>query len=169
SDPGGYPPPAPGGYPPPTPGGYDQGSSGGFPPAAPGYGQPPGEQDPPGAPGPPGAYPPGQYPGGAPPKKKSSKGPLLAILGILLVLALAAGAFFVLKGDDKGEQVGLEPIGMVQEDDFAGNLDVVGDASGTVAAADLSAVPDPTTEEVGTPLAGRVAPGGEPRPYGAPR
>jgi hypothetical protein len=177
SDPGGYPPPAPGGYPPPAPGGYDQGpyQSGGFPPAAPGYGQPSGEQYPPGGyppgppGGPPGAYPPGQYPGGAPPKKKSSKAPLLAILGIVLVLALAAGAFFVLKGDDKGEQVVLEPIGMVQEDDFAGNLDVVGDASGTVAAADLSAVPDPTTEQVGTPLAGRVAQGGEPALYGGSR
>ena len=94
---------------------------------------------------------------------------MLAILGIVLVLALAAGAFFVLKGDDKGEQVVLEPIGMVQEDDFAGNLDVVGDASGTVAAADLSAVPDPTTEQVGTPLAGRVAQGGEPALYGGSR
>ena len=173
-DPGAYPPPAPGGYPPPDPGGYPSGGypSGGYPPAAPGYPPGSGEQFPPGGypPGPPGAYPPGAYPGGpggAPPKK-SSRAPLFVILAILVVLALAGGAFLVLGGDDKGEEVVLEPVGMVQEDDFAGNLDV-GDAAGAVAAADLSAVPDPTTEQVGTPLAGRVAQGGEPALYGGSR
>jgi len=85
-----------------------------------------------------------------------------------VVLAVAVGAFFVMQGDDKGEEIVLEPIGKVQEDDFAGNLDV-GDAAGAVAAADLSAVPDPTTEEVGTPLAGRIAQGGEPALYGGSR
>jgi Domain of unknown function (DUF6777) len=170
--PGAYPPPDPGAYPPPAPGGYDPGAyqSGGYPPAGPGY-PGSGEQYPPGGaypPGPPGAYPGGDYPGGAPPGKKSSRGPLLAILGILLVLALAAGAFLVLGGDDEGEEIVLEPVGMVQEDDFAGNLDV-GDAAGALAAADLSAVEDPTTEEVGTPLAGRIAQGGEPALYGGSR
>ena len=75
----------------------------------------------------------------------------------------------VTSGGDEAEEVVLEPVGMVQEDDFAGNLDVVGDATGAVAAADLSAVPDPTTEELGTPLAGRVAQGGEPALYGGSR
>jgi hypothetical protein len=85
-----------------------------------------------------------------------------------VVLAVAAGAFFVLSGDEKGEEIVLEPVGMVQEDDFAGNLDV-GDAAGALAAADLSAVPDPTAENVGTPLAGRIAQGGEPALYGGSR
>jgi len=172
-DPGAYPPPAPGAYPPPDPGAYPSGGypSGGYPPPGPGYAAGSGEQYPPGGypPGPPGAYPPGTYPGGPPPPhKKSSRAPLLVILGILVVLAIGVGAFFVLSGDDKGEEIVLEPVGMVQEDDFAGNLDV-GDAAGELAAADLSAVPDPTTDDVGTPLAGRVAQGGEPALYGGSR
>src|SRR5262245_36036705 len=171
-DPGAYPPPAPGAYPPPDPGAYPPGGypTGGYPPPDPGYAAGSGEQYPPGGypPGPPGAYPAGTYPGGPPPPKKSSRAPLLVILGILVVLAIGAGAFFGLSGDDKGEEIVLEPVGMVQEDDFAGNLDV-GDAAGELAAADLSAVPDPTTAEVGTPLAGRIAHGGDPALYGGSR
>ncbi len=181
-DPGAYPPPAPGGYPPPAPAPTPRPIRAATPPAAirPGATHPPPRDIPrapassspraatrPGPPAPTRRVP---IPAvrAAPRPRRARARPLFVILAILVVLALGVGAFLVLSGDDKGEEVVLEPVGMVQEDDFAGNLDV-GDAAGAVAAADLSAVPDPTTEQVGTPLAGRVAQGGEPALYGGSR
>jgi len=185
--PGGYgepgPPPAvgypSGGYPPPP--GQGPGDSGAYPPppggqpgGPGGFGDayPPGGAYPPGPPGPPGAYPPGAYPPGAggPPPKKSRRGLFIA-LAILVVLAVGAAAFFLLQPEDEGVEIVLEPIGMVQEDDFAGNLDV-GDAAGaatSAAALDPNTVPDPRTEDVSTPLSGRVVQGADPAVYGGSR
>jgi hypothetical protein len=84
---------------------------------------------------------------------------------------VGAATFVVLNqggGDD--EEVVLEPIGMVQEDDFAGNLDV-GESAGeafTGLTVD-EAVPDARVEEVSTGLAGRVVEGAEPAVYGGSR
>ena len=76
------------------------------------------------------------------------------ILGILVVLAISVGAFFVLSGDDKGEEIVLEPVGMVQEDDFAGNLDV-GErpASWRPRTSVLSPTPPPRTSARPSPVA----------------
>jgi hypothetical protein len=96
---------------------------------------------------------------------------LLLALAVVVVLALVAGAAFVLldKEDDEIEVV-LEPVGMVQEDDFAGNLDV-GEAAGASFAGLETAedVPDARVERVGTGLAGRVVDGAEPAVYGGSR
>ncbi|HEX6422229.1 MAG TPA: DUF6777 domain-containing protein [Acidimicrobiales bacterium] len=89
----------------------------------------------------------------------------------MVVTALVAGATFVLldREDDQIEVV-LEPVGMVQEDDFAGNLDV-GEATGAVFAGLETAedVPDARVARVGTGLAGRVVDGAEPAVYGGSR
>ncbi len=137
--------------PPPGPGGPADGPpAGGFPPGAPpGYGQ----------------YPP------QPPSSGGGRKGLLA-LAIVVVLALVAGAAFVVLsgGDDGGEQVVLEPVDMVQEDDFAGNLDT-GASAGAVFA-DFTPgedVPDARTDEVDARLAGRVVTGTEPAVYGGSR
>ena len=139
------------------------------------YPPPPG----PGAPadGPPaGGFPPGAPPGYGqyPPQPPSSGGGRkgLLVLAIVAVLALVAGAAFVVLsgGDDGGEQVVLEPVDMVQEDDFAGNLDT-GASAGAVFA-DFTPgedVPDARTDEVDARLAGRVVTGTEPAVYGGSR
>ncbi len=142
--------------------------SGGYPPPP---GQGPGDAYPPGPPGgyPPGPYPPEGYPAGGPPPKKSRRG-LFVALAILVVVAVGAAAFFLLQPEDEGVEIVLEPIGMVQEDDFAGNLDV-GDATGAaLSTAEIDpTVPDPRTEEVATPLSGRVVQGADPAVYGGSR
>jgi hypothetical protein len=87
------------------------------------------------------------------------------------VLGLVAGAVFVLtRGDDDAVEVVLEPVGMVQEDDFAGNLDIgqaAGEAFGALEVPDE--VPDARVEQVGTGLAGQVVDGSEPAVYGGSR
>lgn len=154
----GQPAPLPPGY--PAPGapsgpdpyggqpGYPPGGPPGFPPGPPGYGTPP----PFGAPGPPGG-------------KKSQKGLLIGVLAVLVVLALAAGAFLVFGGkdDDKSDQVVLEPIGQVQQDDFAGQLDL--GQLGEQVAIEMTDMPalEPQVEAT---LAGTAAPGSEPGLYG---
>jgi hypothetical protein len=118
-----------------------------------GYGGPPG-----------GGYAPPGY-GGPPPGGGGggSRRTLLIVLGVLVVLALGAGAFILLSGGDEGDEVVLEPIGSVQEDDFAGNLDV-----GDLAAAAQQATTD--APEFGTQavaaLSSRTATGNEPGLYG---
>jgi hypothetical protein len=92
---------------------------------------------------------------------------------VLVVVALGAAAFVVLTGGDDTEKVVLEPIDLVQEDDFAGNLDV-GDATAaaTAAAATLTntEVPDPrNTEEAGASLASSVVTGTDQAVYGGSR
>lgn len=114
--------------------------------------------------------PPGYGPPAGPPAG-GGKGRVLIALAVLVVLALVAGAAFVLLRDgDDGEQVVLEPIDMVQEDDFSGNLDVGGAAGASfgdlVVAED---VPDARVERVGTRGAGRVVEGSEPAVYGGSR
>lgn len=147
------PPAAPGPY---TPGGYPSGGypSGGYPPG----GEPP---PPPYAPG----------PGPGQPAKGSRSGLLLGLAVFVVVALVAAAAFVVLTKDDGGsDEVVLEPIDMVQEDDFAGNLDV-GESAGA-AFGDLETsedVPDARVEQVDTPLAGRVVDGAEPAVYGGSR
>ena len=94
------------------------------------------------------------------------------MVAIIVVLALVAAAGFVVLsgGDDEGEQVVLEPIDMVQEDDFAGNLDAGGSAGAVFA--DFTPgedVPDARTEQVDARLAGRVVSGTEPAVYGGSR
>lgn len=97
------------------------------------------------------------------------------MLAVLVVVALVGAAVLVVvnRGDD-GEKVVLEPVDMVQEDDFAGNLDTgesAGESAGAVFA-DLEPgdeVPDARVEEVGTRLAGRVVTGVEPGVYGGSR
>jgi hypothetical protein len=127
-----------------------------------GYGQPSGQW---GA-APPGAY--GQAPGTggyAPPPGKSRKG-LFVLLGALVVVALAAGAFVLTSGGDDEEasdEVVLEPIGSVQEDDFAGNLDIEDVAAGISQA--LTAEPAFEQTPAAT-LAARTATGTEPGLYG---
>jgi hypothetical protein len=93
-------------------------------------------------------------------------------LAVVVVLALVAAAAFVVldKGGDDSVEVVLEPIDMVQEDDFAGNLDV-GEVAGA-AFSDLDTiedVPDARVEQVETPLAGQVVGGAEPAVYGGSR
>lgn len=176
-----FPPPAaavppdapPPGAPPP---GYP--APGQFPPAGqyPAGGQvPPPGQVPPGH-YPPGGAPPGYGPSGPYPGQPGggggSRNSLLLILAVIVVAALVGAATFVVlnQGGDDAEEVVLEPVGMVQEDDFAGNLDV-GESAGA-AFSDLTvddAVPDARVEEVSTGLAGRVVEGAEPAVYGGSR
>jgi hypothetical protein len=177
---GGYPPPpdGPGGPPPDPygppggPGGYPPppGGPGGYPPPPGGPGAPGAYAPPPGGP-PPGWGGPGGYPPGGPPEKKR-RGALLIVLGVIVVAALAVAAFFVFKPKDEEAKVVLEPVGMVQEDDFAGNLDV-GEAAGaaTAAVASLTTpdVPDPRAEQVGATLSGRVVQGSDEAVYGGSR
>ena len=173
--PPGTPPPSgppPGPYPPdPTPSGQypppGQPPSGQYPPP----GQPPSGQYPPGGPPPSGEVP-GAY--GAPqppPKKKRNRQTPLLLLAILVVVGLVAAAVYVVTSRSSGgEEVVLEPVGMVQEDDFAGNLDV-GEAA-AAAFEDLTVseeVPDARVEQVDTELAGRVVEGSEPAVYGGSR
>ena len=126
---------------------------------------PPGGFPPPGAPPGYGQYPP------QPPSSGGGRKGLLA-LAIVVVLALVAGAAFVVLsgGDDEGEQVVLEPVDMVQEDDFAGNLDT-GESAGAVFAdfTPSEDTPDARTDEVDARLAGRVVTGTEPAVYGGSR
>jgi uncharacterized protein DUF6777 len=59
---------------------------------------------------------------------------------------------------------------MVQEDDFAGNLDVSEDAGRAIGDLETSDdVPDARVERVSTPLAGQVVDGAEPAVYGGSR
>ena len=135
-----------------APGAYGQGA----PP--PGYGGP----TYPGAPGAPGYGPPA-----GPSKPRSSGRLLLVVVAILAVAAVAAAAFIFTKDDgDDSDEVVLEPIGSVQEDDFAGNLDTQNLAEGINMA--LGGTPD-TNEESSTVLASRVADGGTPGLYGGSR
>jgi hypothetical protein len=167
------PPPAPGQYPsgdqyPPP--GAPAGQPGQYPSgdqfAAPGaYGQgapPPGYGGGPTYPGAPGYGPP---PGAA--KPKSSGRVLLVVVSILAIAAVAAAAFIFTK-DDGGDsdEVVLEPIGSVQEDDFAGNLDAQNLAEGINMA--LGGAPE-MNEQSSTVLANRVADGGTPGLYGGSR
>ncbi|HET8621203.1 MAG TPA: DUF6777 domain-containing protein, partial [Acidimicrobiales bacterium] len=131
----------------------------------------PGEPYPPAGGGyPPGSYPPGGgYPPGGQPPRKSRRGLFIA-LAVVLVVALGAAAFILLQPEDDGVEIVLEPIGLVQEDDFAGNLDV-GEAAGVAASAASVApeVPDPRTEDVATPLSGHIVQGADPAVYGGSR
>jgi hypothetical protein len=113
-------------------------------------------------------------PGGGPPAPAAGggRGRLFVGLAVLVVVALVAAGltFFLTRDDGEDDEVVLEPIGMVQEDDFAGNLDV-GEAAGAVFA-DLQpdeGVPDARVEQVDTGLAGRVVDGAEPAVYGGSR
>lgn len=184
-----FPPPGAAGPPGAPPPGY--GPPGQYPSNQyPGGGQYPPDQYPSGgqAPGqfPAGsAMPPGQYPpGGAPPGYGPSgaypgqpgggggRSPLLLVLAIIVVAALVGAATFVVlnRGGDDDQQVVLEPISMVQEDDFAGNLDVGESAGAAFAGLTVDeAVPDARVQEVSTGLAGRVVDGVEPAVYGGSR
>jgi hypothetical protein len=83
---------------------------------------------------------------------------------VLVVLALGAAAFILTSGGgDDSDEVVLEPIGSVQEDDFAGNLDV-GDLSAAAEQA-TSAAPEFGTQAVSA-LSSRTATGSEPGLYG---
>ena len=88
----------------------------------------------------------------------------------MVVALVAAAAFVLMSGDEAGDEVVLEPIDQVQEDDFAGNLDV-GQTAGA-AFGDLQTsegVPDARVEQVDTGLAGHVVEGAEPAVYGGSR
>lgn len=148
------PPPAPG-----TPGGSGEAWP---PPPTPGAPYPP--SGPPPGYGPPGA---GAYPG--PPAKGRNN--LLLGLAVVVVLALVAAAAFVVlnQGDDDAVEVVLEPIDMVQEDDFTGNLDVGEAAGAAFSDLDTADLPDARVEQVETPLAGQVVEGAEPAVYGGSR
>ncbi|MGH9235126.1 MAG: DUF6777 domain-containing protein, partial [Acidimicrobiales bacterium] len=129
----------------------------------------------------PGGYPPAAPPGYAPPgyggppqppqqPRRKTRG-LLVGLAVVVVLGLVAGAVFVLTRDgDDGDEVVLEPVGLVQEDDFAGNLDI-GEAAGEAfGGLDVpEEVPDARVEQVDTGLAGQVVDGSEPAVYGGSR
>ena len=161
-------------------------STGQYPSGTPGAPYPPGAPNPPGAPYPPGGqYPPGglfppggpppgygPVPYGTPPGGGGGRSPLLLVLAVIVVAALVGAATFVVlnRGGSDDEEVVLEPVGMVQEDDFTGNLDV-GESAGA-AFTDLSLdeeVPDARVEEVSTGLAGQVVEGAEPAVYGGSR
>jgi hypothetical protein len=191
SSPSGAPGPDAYGYPgqpgqPPGPGGP-------LPPPGTPYPPPGSPLPPPGTPYPPGGYPPGGPPpppagrpggygtggygpgGYGPPRlqppRKGRSGLLLG-LAALVVVGLVAAAVFVLldRGGDDSQEVVLEPVGMVQEDDFAGNLDV-GESAGA-AFSDLALsqdVPDTRVEQVDTGLSGRVVGGADPAVYGGSR
>ena len=173
-----YPTPGSGGPPsgeswPPPPGPSDT------PPGAPypGAPVPPGPAAPPPGGYPPGGFPPGAPPGyapypGQPPQSGGGRKNLLLVLAVLVVLALVGAAAVVVFGgsDDEGEQVVLEPIDMVQEDDFAGNLDA-GESAGAVFGEFTPGedLPDARTEQVDARLAGQVVAGTEPAVYGGSR
>jgi len=164
---GSYPPP--GGAPPPPP-------PGSAPPPA-GSGPAPGRPPPP--PPPPGGFGPPSGPGGtggfpAAPGRPSGSGrsTFLLVLAIVVVVALVGTAVYLVatSGDDGDTEVVLEPIDRVQEDDFAGNLDV-GEQAGAVFT-DLvvtDEVPDPRVEQVDTHLAGSVVTGSDPAIFGGSR
>jgi hypothetical protein len=110
--------------------------------------------------------------GTPPPSGGGGRNKGLLIGAVLVVIALVGAAVFVVlnQGGDDGEQVVLEPIDMVQEDDFAGNLDA-GESAGAVFA-DFTPdedVPDARTDDVNARLAGRAVVGTEPAVYGGSR
>lgn len=140
-------PPADAGVPPTQPvGGYGPGPQGGYPPQPP-AGQYPPQGYPPAGGYPPQGYPPqgyppqgpGGYPPGPPPQyatpppgpggpKKKGKGGLIALLGALVVLALAAVAFFVFRGDDDApdeDEVVLQPITSAGANPWTDNFDAI--------------------------------------------
>jgi hypothetical protein len=91
---------------------------------------------------------------------------------VLVVVGLVAAAAFVLldSDGDGSDEVVLEPVGMVQEDDFAGNLDVGESAGAAFSDLELSEdIPDARVEQVDTGLAGQVVQGVEPAVYGGSR
>jgi len=109
-----YPPPGQSPTPPPPPGGPAYPPPGGGPaypapdptaqiPVVPGYGAPQNPYAAPPAPGGP-TYPPPPG-GGAPPGTGNNRGPLIAIIAVLVVIALAVGGYFLFKGDDKKKSV----------------------------------------------------------------
>ena len=173
-------PPPPGEYPPAAP--YPPGPGGdpNAPGQYPGAGQFPAPgQFPGGGPNPPGQYPPGGAPPGYGPSGSyprsgggGGRGPLLLILAVIVVAALVGAATFVVlnRGGDDDEEVVLEPVGMVQEDDFAGNLDVGESAGAAFSSLTVDeTVPDARVQDVSTGLAGRVVDGVEPAVYGGSR
>jgi hypothetical protein len=86
---------------------------------------------------------------------------------LVAVGAIVASLVIFTGGDESdGDQVVLEPIGSVQEDDFAGNLDVEQLATSVNMA--LGGVPG-MEEQAATSLSGRVAGGGVPGLYGGSR
>ena len=125
-------------------------SGGGWAPAGPGYGT-------------------GGYPGQVP-RKDSTRRNLLVALGILLVVAVGAAAFIMAgSGDDEtaSDEVVLEPIGSVQQDDFAGNLDA--EDLGSSLSQAVTATPALSDEPASASLVGGVADGTEPGLYGGSR
>jgi hypothetical protein len=111
----------------------------------------------------------GGYPGQAP-KKDSTRRNLLLALGVLLVVALGAGAFIMASSGDEetaSDEVVLEPIGSVQQDDFAGNLDAE-DLGSSVSQA-ITAAPALSEQPASATLVGGVADGTEPGLYGGSR
>ncbi|HEX8805073.1 MAG TPA: DUF6777 domain-containing protein [Acidimicrobiales bacterium] len=154
---GQYPPAGSGQFAPAGSGQYPPAGSGPYPPADP-YGQPQGY----------GAYPPGY--GGPPPGQQGGGGrrTALIVLAVIAVGAIVAGLIVVLSGgdDEKDDQVVLEPIDSVQQDDFAGNLDL--ESLGADVSIALQGQPA-VTEGVAALLAGASASGTEPGLYGGSR
>ena len=104
-DPPQPPSPGPGWGPPQQPGPPTPGGAPGWGAPQPGPGYPPGPGQPPGgpawgqAPGP-GPGPGAGWPGAAPPAKRSPVVPLL--IGVIVLIAVGAGAYVLLAGDDSG-------------------------------------------------------------------
>ncbi|MFO7281814.1 MAG: DUF6777-containing protein, partial [Thermoanaerobacterales bacterium] len=162
---GSYPPPGSAPPPPPPGSGPPKAGSGPAPGGPPPPPPPPGGFGPPPGPGGTGGFPPPGRPRG------SGRSTFLLVLAIFVVVGLVGTAVYLVatSGDD-GTEVVLEPIDRVQEDDFAGNLDV-GEQAGAVFA-DLvvtDEVPDPRVEQVDTHLAGSVVTGSDPAIFGGSR
>jgi hypothetical protein len=170
---GEWPPPS-GQTPPPGP------TSGDWPPPPGPAATPEPTSAPPGFAGAPPGTPPGAPPGyapmplgepPAPPQRNRSN--VLLIAAVFVVVALVAAAAFVVVnrgGDDDGDEVVLEPIDLVQEDDFAGNWEVGGAAGSVFSSFEPSEeVPDDRVEQLDATLAGHTVDGSAPAVYGGSR
>lgn len=106
-------------------------------------------------------------PDGGGPGRGSRQVVAIAIIAVVAVAAIVA-AILVLGGNDGDDEVGilLEPIGQVQVDDFAGNLDL--QRTGTSLAIALGDIP-PLGSGIASALAGRQASGNQPGLFGGSR
>jgi hypothetical protein len=110
--------------------------------------------------------------GESPAPPAGNRNNVLLAAAVFVVVALVAAAAFVVvnRGGDDTEEVVLEPIDLVQEDDFAGNWEVGASAGAVFTGFEPSEdVPDERVEQRDATLAGHTVEGSAPAVYGGSR